>query len=199
MIDKISIAGMFKKYKTDRASFAGEILTDEPMSRHTTFRVGGPADFLLRPAASDFDRALPALLREAEQNGVPIFVMGGGANLLVSDAGIRGIVLQMTGEKIVSSAESAQSVVNLSSGLRVDTAVEWAAGMGFSGLEAFAGMPGTVGGALYMNARCYGREMADLAPEVTILDENWEKKSVPFVKNDWAYKKSPFQGRKCVI
>jgi UDP-N-acetylmuramate dehydrogenase len=176
--------------------FRGFLAYDEPMSWHTSFRAGGPADLFIRPEGDTFPE-YAALLREAAgAEGIPLFILGGGANILVSDRGIRGIVLD-TGGWRGAAAEAPGLLVR--SGTPVDKALEAAAAAGLGGLEFLAGMPGTLGGAVWMNARCYDRSVSDTLTETEILDESGARRWVPARPADFAYKKSPFQGQRALI
>jgi UDP-N-acetylmuramate dehydrogenase len=179
-----------------RTGFTGFLAYDEPMSWHTSFRVGGQADLFIRPEGDGFP-AYAALLREAAgAEGIPLFILGGGANILVSDRGIRGIVLDSGGWR--GAAVEASGLL-VRSGTPVDGAVEAAAAAGLGGLEFLAGMPGTIGGAVWMNARCYGKSLSDVLVETEILDESGARLWTPARPEDFAYKKSPFQNRRNLI
>ncbi|GHV94751.1 UDP-N-acetylenolpyruvoylglucosamine reductase [Spirochaetia bacterium] len=207
-------------------SRTAEVRYDEPMSAHTTFKVGGPADCWVRPLGEDFPAVAVALLGAACAGGVPVFILGGGANLVVADRGIRGIVLDTTGWKGLSpvvdhgggAAGNAAEAVNavgtanaadttggavrlcFRSGTSIDEAAEIAAAAGLSGLEFLAGMPGSVGGAVWMNARCYEREIADALVETTIVDFlPGLPLRFPANRAAFGYKRSPFQNRPCLI
>jgi UDP-N-acetylmuramate dehydrogenase len=179
---------------------------DEPMSRHTTFKAGGPADLWVRPGKDIFPEYAAALLKAAAGAEVPVFILGGGANILVSDRGIRGIVLDTASWEGVGepedrgkSPEAAGFSVRVCAGTAVDSLVERLAGRGLSGLEFLAGMPGLVGGALWMNARCYEKSVSNVLLETEILDESLKRLRLPFNAGDFGYKKSPFQNRKALI
>jgi UDP-N-acetylmuramate dehydrogenase len=187
--------------------FSPAIRFDEPMSGHSTFKVGGKADAWIRPGKSIFPDYAARLLKTAEEEGVPVFVLGAGANIVVSDKGIRGIVLD-TGafrggigkkEKIESPSGEKYFSVPVQSGTAVDALVSRLAEKGLSGMEFLAGMPGSVGGAVWMNARCYEKSVSDVLLETEILDENHERQKIPFRAEDFSYKKSPFQGGKSLI
>ena len=137
-----------------------DVCYDEPMSAHTTFRVGGPADCWVQPKQrkDEFPAFCVSLLNHARSAGVPVFILGGGANIVVSDKGIRGITLDAGGWKGQTLKDNELIIY---SGTTMDEAAEYAANAGLGGLEFLAGMPGTTGGAVWMNARCYGRETAD--------------------------------------
>jgi len=192
----------FVKLKKRLSALLGpdECRFDEPMAPHTTFRVGGPADAWVRPAGPGSAERAAAALRAARDEGVPVFILGGGANVVVADAGIRGLVLETTGCTAARFEERDGSVVlTAEAGLTVDDAVEACAALSLGGLEFLAGMPGTVGGAVWMNARCYGRSISDLLVETEILDEDLNAATVPFAASDFDYKKSPFQTRPVFI
>ncbi|GAB6390659.1 MAG: UDP-N-acetylmuramate dehydrogenase [Treponematales bacterium] len=171
------------------------------MSAHTTFKTGGPADIWVRPEAPCFPGYAATLFKAAAARGVPVFILGGGANLLVADKGIRGVVLDTSGAAGLREEPQGDGL-RFRAGASVSGAAEEAARRGLSGLEFLAGMPGTVGGALWMNARCYGKETGDIAAEAEILDTNGADcavRRVPCNKEDFSYKKSPFQGRNALI
>ena len=179
-----------------RTGFTGFLGYDEPMSDHTSFRVGGGADLFIRPGGDTFPAYAAALREAARKEGIPLFVLGGGANIVVSDRGIRGIVLD-TGGWRGAAAEEPGFVVR--SGATVDEAGEAAARANLGGLEFLAGMPGTMGGAIWMNARCYGKSLSDVLVETEILDEAGARHWIPARPEDFAYKKSPFQNRGAMI
>jgi UDP-N-acetylmuramate dehydrogenase len=166
------------------------------MAAHTTFKAGGPADVWVRPQAEGFPEYAAALLRAARAEGIPVFILGGGANLVVSDKGIRGIVLDMTGWQGLVMGEGR---VTVRSGTAVNRLVDDLAALGWGGLEFLAGMPGTAGGAVWMNARCYEKSVSDVLAETEILDENREIQRIPFKASDFDYKRSPFQNRDALI
>ena len=143
---------------------AVDVRYDEPMSAHTTFKVGGPADCFVRPEGEGFPVFCAALLDHARTEGMPVFILGGGANIVVSDRGIRGIVLDTGAWKGQAGPANGEGL-SFRSGTTMDEAAETAAAAGLSGLEFLAGMPGSIGGAVRMNARCYGREIADVLTE----------------------------------
>jgi UDP-N-acetylmuramate dehydrogenase len=179
-----------------RSGFTGFLAYNEPMAPHTTFRVGGQADVFIRPEGDSFPEYAAMLREAAEAEGIPLFVLGGGANIVVSDRGIRGVVLDSGGWR-GAAAESSGFTVR--SGTPVDEAVEAAAASGLGGLEFLAGMPGSMGGAVWMNARCYEKSLSDVLTETEILDESGARLWVPARPEDFGYKKSPFQNREALI
>ncbi|MDR2729950.1 MAG: UDP-N-acetylmuramate dehydrogenase [Treponema sp.] len=170
----------------------------EAMSAHTTFKVGGNADFWLRPSGGNFPFFLTEFFKQAKTADIPVWVLGGGANILVSDNGIRGIVLDTGGW---AGASVNDKHISFRSGTPLDGASEIAAAIGLSGLEFLAGMPGSIGGGVWMNARCYGSEVSDILSAVEIIDYGKVEPEIIKVSaiEGFAYKKSPFQGKKQFI
>ena len=140
------------------------ILIDEPMSRHTTFRVGGPADFLVTPKAKEEVRDVIRICKEA---GMPYYIIGNGSNLLVSDAGYRGVIVQIYKEMNEVKVEG--DLVKAQAGALLSGIAAKALGAELSGFEFASGIPGTIGGACVMNAGAYGGEMKDVLESVTAL------------------------------
>ena len=176
-----------------------DIRYNEPMRNHTTFKVGGPADCWLRPQGKNFPLFSAALLNYARAATIPVFILGGGANIVVSDNGIRGIVLDTGGWN--GGAVTEEGLV-VKSGTSMDEAAELAACAGLCGLQFLAGMPGSIGGAVWMNARCYGSEIADVLMWTEIISN---EKSMRIVTGQlpedsgFGYKQSPFQKMDCLI
>ncbi|GHV43918.1 UDP-N-acetylenolpyruvoylglucosamine reductase [Spirochaetia bacterium] len=204
-IEKLNTETGFTEAAKAEAVSTALIRYNEPMSAHTTFKVGGPADVWVQPRGEGFPVYAAMLLKAAHAAGIPVFVLGGGANIVVSDRGIRGIVLDTNGFKgqfTVDNDEAgdkSKGSVKVPAGTPVDTLVDALAGEGWGGLEFLAGMPGTVGGAVWMNARCYERSISDVLMETEILDENQEPQRIPFKSADFDYKRSPFQTRDALI
>jgi len=179
-----------------------EIRYNEPMAAHSTFKVGGPADCWLRPSGDGFSAFAAALFAAAHAGDIPVFTLGGGANILVADAGIRGIVLDTGGWAGETGQRRQEGILEFRAGTSLDSAAEIAAEAGLSGLEFLAGMPGSIGGAVWMNARCYGQEIADVLAETEVIDFSGSKPErvrLPANKSEFSYKHSPFQGRDSLI
>ena len=140
------------------------ILIDEPMSRHTTFRVGEPADFFVTPKAKEEVRDVICICKEA---GMPYYIIGNGSNLLVSDAGYRGVIVQIYKEMNEVKVEG--DLVKAQAGALLSGIAAKALGAELSGFEFASGIPGTIGGACVMNAGAYGGEMKDVLESVTVL------------------------------
>ena len=149
-------------------AFAPEsrVLINEPMSRHTTFRVGGPADVLFLPASGD---ELTAAMRAAEALGAPCFVMGNGSNLLVRDGGVRGLVI-VIGEPM-SAVEIKGTTLRAQAGASLSLVAKEAVNASLSGLVFASGIPGSVGGAVAMNAGAYGGEIKNVLSRALVLEQ----------------------------
>jgi UDP-N-acetylmuramate dehydrogenase len=176
----------------------------EPMAGHTTFKVGGPADVWARPSAECFSDFAAALARKARALDIPLFILGGGANLVVADRGIRGVVLDTTGWigcdfSVVPGSCGRAVSMTVRSGTPANQAADAAAGQGWGGLEFLAGLPGSIGGAVWMNARCYDKQISDMLLRTEILDETLRRVWVPRAEGAFGYKKSPFQNRDALI
>jgi UDP-N-acetylmuramate dehydrogenase len=180
---------------------------DEPMSLHTTFRTGGPADVYvkLKPGgpynSGKLAAAFADLLGCARDAGIPVQIIGGGANIIVADSGIRGITLDtgIDGGAAGFIELDAVSVLNVYAGIHSDAAAQFAVENSLSGLEFLAGLPGTAGGAVWMNARCWGKSVSDVLCGVDILDEDFNVVFEPFNADEWAYKRGPYQNRDILI
>lgn len=145
------------------------VYRNEPMRKHTTFRIGGPADFYLCPhSAKEIQKAV-AICREEE---LPYFILGNGSNLLVSDQGYRGVVIQIW--KNVSDILVEGCRIRAKAGASLAKIAGEALEEGLTGMEFAAGIPGTLGGAVVMNAGAYGGEMKDILQEVLVMDEQGE-------------------------
>ncbi len=180
-----------------KINISGRIAADEPMSLHTTFETGGPADIYAEPATPG---EAARLLEEARRLDLPAFVLGGGANILVSDRGVRGLVLSTAG---MGGIRVDGAVLTAGAGAPVSRAAEAAADAGLGGLDFIYAMPGSVGGALWMNARCYDSSIADVLESVEFLGGAARPERAgrddPAFMAGFAYKKSPFQSDGRVI
>jgi UDP-N-acetylmuramate dehydrogenase len=146
-----------------RAVAGDRVQRDAPLGPFTTFKVGGPADWLVQARGGDEIRALIDAAR-AEQ--VPFTVLGGGSNVLISDAGLRGLVIRVHGGDVV---QLDQSRIRADAGVTINGLVRWTVSHGVAGLEAWAGTPGTVGGAIHGNAHFRGRLISELIDRVLLV------------------------------
>lgn len=170
-----------------KINIKGKVLFDEPMKNHTTFRIGGPADVFVTPST---EQSLRTLVTFCRNNTIPFFLLGYGANILVADSGIRGIVIDLSALSYIIIENTR---VKAGAGADVSAVSTAAYNAGLTGLEFLYSMPGSVGGALYMNARCYCTEIGDVVESACVLDKDCSKLSISLSKKDFSYKKSPFQ------
>ena len=161
------------------------VLVDEPMKRHTTFRIGGPADFFLLPSTVDEVRGILEICREEE---LPFFILGNGSNLLVSDKGYRGVIIQLYRNFSNISVEGNE--ICASSGALLSQIAAAARNASLTGFEFAGGIPGTLGGAVFMNAGAYGGELKDVLKEAVVMTEQGEILTLPVEKLDMGYRTS---------
>lgn len=145
------------------------VLTEEPLHQHTTFRVGGPADYFVMPNKIEEVKAVVDLCQHAN---MPYYVLGNGSNLLVSDKGYRGVIIQIYKE--MNKIEVVGDCIKAQAGALLSKIGSVALEGGLAGFEFAAGIPGTVGGAVVMNAGAYGGEMKDILASVTALTPDGE-------------------------
>lgn len=159
----------------------------EPMSKHTTFRIGGPADLLVTPESIEQVEKLCQLFRDSE---IPFQVLGNGSNILVGDGGIRGVVIQL-GNRF-SRCEVSGNRMTAQAGIKLSRLAGNALEHSLKGLEFAAGIPGTFGGALFMNAGAYDGEMSQVVTSVSYLDIDGKVKDMPAEECEFGYRTSYF-------
>lgn len=142
----------------------GELWVNEPMSAHTTFRIGGPADFLVTPGTAGQLKEILALCREENQ---PFFILGNGSNLLVGDRGYSGTMICLSR---LSAVETEETCIRAQAGALLSKIAREACERSLAGFEFAAGIPGSLGGAVVMNAGAYGGELKDVLVNVTVMD-----------------------------
>ena len=169
------------------------IFMEEPMKKHTTFRVGGPADVLVQPD----ETALAAILALCRQYYVPYSFIGNGSNLLVGDKGIRGVVIEMTDP--MGNIEVDGTKITAQAGAMLSKIANTAASNGLGGMEFAAGIPGSVGGAVVMNAGAYGGEMKDIVQNVTVLTREGEIRELEKEELGFGYRASVIKDRGYVV
>ncbi len=168
-------------------------LKNEPMSRHTSFCIGGPADVMAFPRCEEELSALLRLCREAQ---TPFFIMGNGSNLLVSDKGIRGLVIKTS---LLSDIRLAKDrVIEAGCGALLSKVAAFARDNALSGLEFAYGIPGSLGGAVYMNAGAYGGQMEDVVESSVFLDSCGGRHILGAQEHDFSYRRSFFSQNKGV-
>lgn len=161
-----------------------QVLKDEPMSRHTTFRIGGPADYFVCPDREQ----IAEVLAVAKKCGMAITVIGNGSNLLVGDKGIRGLVVEIG--SAMNQIMVDKNHITAGAGALLSQVAAKAATAELGGMEFAAGIPGSVGGAVTMNAGAYGGEMKDILRTVTVLTPEGELKTLDVSEMDLSYRHS---------
>ena len=176
------------------AGVAGEdnVLMSEPMREHTTFKIGGPAAFWCTPRDAEQLRRTLQLCRE---NGVRVYLLGNGSNTLFDDAGFDGAVIDMRGLSGMENSGLDTDVVRITAGAgqTLGRLCSKAQTLGLTGLEFACGIPGTVGGAVYMNAGAYGNELKDVLESVTFLDSDLQLRTLPAADLAMGYRTSIFE------
>ena len=159
----------------------------ELLAPHTSLRIGGPAEFFLRVTS---ERDLVGAIRVAREHELPVFVLGGGTNLLVADHGIRGVVLQNAWRETAVDG----AIVQAAAGTELAHVAAVAARSGITGLEWMATVPGTVGGAVHGNAGAFGTETADVLVDAELVDLNGDEWTARADELGYAYRTSSLQG-----
>jgi UDP-N-acetylmuramate dehydrogenase len=164
-----------------KAFGAEHVRANAPLAPLTTFKVGGSADWLVDVHGGEALRAAVAIAADA---ALPLTVLGGGSNVLVSDAGVRGLVVRVRGGDVRALDTS---VIRADAGVTINGLVRWTVNRGIAGLEAWAGTPGTVGGAIYGNAHFQGRLISELVVNVTLVSARGVLEDVPAARMEFGY------------
>jgi UDP-N-acetylmuramate dehydrogenase len=165
------------------------VLENEPLARYTTWRLGGPARYLILPA--DTEDVVKAL-ELAHERGLPWVVLGLGSNVLVKDGGFPGVVIRLG--KGLDRFEMKGATAIVGGGMPTPILARRTAEAGFAGVERFLGIPGTVGGGIYMNAGCHGAEFAEVVTEVTVMDAKGKVKQLSRKQISFKYRSSNIEG-----
>ena len=173
---------------------AKPLLLNEPMSRHTSFKIGGPADLLAMPTSED---ELRRLLEKAQEAGVPVTLIGNGSNLLVRDKGVRGLVIKLG--NMLTDIKIDGSTITFGSGVALSMAAKTAANNGLTGMEFAVGIPGSIGGAVYMNAGAYDGEMANVVASVRVMDMAGNIKEMTAADLQFGYRKTALQNSGLIV
>jgi UDP-N-acetylmuramate dehydrogenase len=172
-----------------KIKFRGKLLENEPLARYNTWRIGGPARYLAMPADSeDVVRALEL----AHDRGLPWVVLGLGSNVLVKDGGFPGVVIRMG--KGLDRFEMKGATAIIGGGMPTPILARRTAEAGFAGVERFIGIPGTVGGGIYMNAGCHGAEFSEVVTEVTVMDPRGKVKQLSRKQISFKYRSTNLEG-----
>lgn len=170
------------------------LLLAEPMTKHTSFHIGGPAELMAQPQS---EAELQSLLLKAAEAAVPVTLVGNGSNLLVRDKGIRGLVIKLG--SMLRDIKVSGNVLTFGSGVSLAQASKKAAELGLSGMEFAVGIPGSIGGAVYMNAGAYDGEMAKVVKSVRVMDAAGEVSELSAGELDFGYRHSALQGSDKIV
>jgi UDP-N-acetylmuramate dehydrogenase len=182
-LNKEHIAGLI------RSTAEGiSLLIDEPMKNHTSFKVGGPADILAEPG--DIQQ-VGSIINICRSEGIPYFVMGNGTNLIVRDKGIRGVVVKLLDKFGRCTVED--NIIKAEAGILLSRLSNFALNNGLTGLEFASGIPGTMGGAVTMNAGAYGPEIKDVVFRTEYMDGTGEIKTLEGAEHKFGYRTSVLQ------
>lgn len=172
----------------------GRVLRDEPMALHTTFRVGGPADLFFEPVSTS---ELSDCLRIARAQSIPVTILGNGSNVVVSDAGIRGLVISL-GDAFAHIQRVDHTLV-VQAGAKLSSVAAFAAREGLGGMAFASGIPGTIGGAVMMNAGAYDHCMGDIIVQTRFLDADLSERVVSGGEHEFSYRHSCFKATRRII
>lgn len=186
MINKYALTSFVSQLSASMP--ASRILMDEPMSEHTTFAVGGPADVLVLPKSV---KEMSLAIRAARSLELPVTVLGGGSNVLVRDGGIRGVVIQLNQMMKVLSCNGTKILA--SAGYMMKDVCQFAQEQGLTGIEFACGIPGTLGGAVFMNAGAYGGEMSHVVSRVRTVNSTGGVHTYNAPNLGFSYRQSRFQ------
>ena len=173
-----------------------EVIKDEPMSKHTSFKIGGSADFFLKATSEDEVREIQ---RYAKVNNIPLTIIGNGSNILVSDKGIDGIVLKIDIHKLDIIKKGENILVIVGAGDKIAAVAHILMTKGISGIEELSGIPGTIGGALTMNAGAYSKEMKDIVISTRCMDMKGNIIEISNYDQHFEYRNSIYKNKEYII
>lgn len=174
------------------------ILEDEPMKKHTSFKIGGNAEFFVKVETLE---QLQKILEFTQKNDIQLTVVGNGSNLLVKDSGIRGIVAKISiqGINININTTDGKAEITVKSGTPIGFLAQKLYQKEITGFEELSGIPGTIGGAVVMNAGAHGKEMKDIITEITAIDYNGQLHTFTNEQAEFTYRNSIFSSGKYII
>ena len=173
-----------------------QILVNEPMSKHTSFKIGGPSDFFVKVANTC---ELKFILELSKKHDIPLTIIGNGTNLLVKDKGVRGIVLKLELNDFKVERQKDKAYITIGAGFPVGKLANIALKEDLSGLEFLAGIPGTIGGAIRMNAGAYGKEMKDIVVSTKYMQKDGKIKKINLEEHEFSYRNSIFSKLDVII
>lgn len=175
---------------------ASEVKVNEPLKNHTYMKIGGPADIFVETSTL---KQLIRTYRLAQKLKLPIFILGGGSNIVASDKGFRGLVIKNRADEIKLIKSHGSTLIEAQSGVITNLLVRHVIDKGFKGLEYFLGVPGTVGGAIYNNSHYQSQLIGDYIKDITVLDKKGQEKTYTSQQLDFSYDYSLIQKTKELI
>ena len=172
------------------------ILYNEDMKKHTTFKIGGPAECFIKIKTKE---ELKEILNIAKENKIPVTILGNGSNILVLDGGIKGITLTIQIEYIDIKQNGEKYKINVGGGYKLSKLAQICLKNEISGFEELSGIPGTIGGAVSMNAGAHGKEMKDIVEKIKCIDINGKEKEFSNEEANFEYRKSIFKGNSYIV
>lgn len=169
------------------------LLLKEPMNKHTTFRIGGEADYFVMPNSVEM---VKTVIDFVKNNNIPYYIIGNGSNLLVKDIGFRGVIIQLY--KAFSDIEVRDNTIVAKAGALLSTVAKTALNNSLTGMECLSGIPGTIGGAVCMNAGAYGGEMKDIVTKTTVIN-NGEIETIENTDSYFGYRTSRIMKENMIV
>ncbi len=169
------------------------VLQNEPMSKHTTFRIGGNADVFVTPNTTE---SLESIISYVTNNNIPYYIIGNGSNLLVKDNGFRGVIIQLY--KKFANIVVNDNVITAQAGALLSAVAKTALNNSLTGMECLSGIPGTIGGAVCMNAGAYGGEMKDIVVKTKVI-HNGKIETISNNDSDFGYRKSKIMSENMIV
>ena len=172
------------------------VYINEPMSKYTSFKIGGPAECLIKIKTLE---QLKLILKYTNENDIKLTIMGNGSNILVSDDGIKGIVAKIEIDNLKIDIQDKKALITVGSGVKLGLLAQKCLKAEITGFEFASGIPGTIGGAIRMNAGAHGSEMKDIVKTVTYVDRNGEIHKIENNQAEFEYRKSLFSHNDYII
>ena len=172
------------------------VYINEPMSKYTSFKIGGPAECLIKIKTLE---QLKLILKYTNENNIKLTIIGNGSNILVSDDGIKGIVIKIEIDNLEINIQDKTALITVGSGVKLGLLAQKCLKEEITGFEFVSGIPGTIGGAIRMNAGAHGSEMKDIVKTVTYVDRNGEIHKIENNQAEFEYRKSLFSHNDYII
>ena len=172
------------------------VYINEPMSKYTSFKIGGPAEYLVKIKTLE---QLKSILKYTNENDIKLTIIGNGSNILVSDDGIKGIVVKIEIDNLKIDIQNENALITVGSGVKLGLLAQKCLKSEITGFEFASGIPGTIGGAIRMNAGAHGSEMKDIVKTVTYMDRKGKIHEIENKQAKFEYRKSLFSHKDYII